>query len=241
MTNKAPKPWAVIPAKALSQGKTRLASVLSPENREALNRSFLTRTINVVSQTARLAGIVVVSSDPKALELARTLGVHSLMENEPVGLNHALTLAAKWATEHGASHIMTVSTDLPCLEATDLEAVLGEALDIGAPVVSIAPDEPEQGTNVLVMGPPGAITYAYGPGSYEKHCASAACAGATLRVIRRPGLLFDVDSPEDLAQWRALERASTAATHSDAETASDFCGGEPMTDGCISPAVNAED
>ena len=202
------RPWVVIPAKSLVEGKTRLAPVLTREERAELNREFLTHTLKVVAALESLVGTVVVSLDQAALELAREYAAAALDEGEPRGLNPALARAAAWATRQGATHVMTVSTDLPWLTSDDLQFVLDTALRHEQPNVTVAPDDALQGTNVMVVAPPGTIDYHYGIGSFRKHQAGALVAGASFEKVCRPGLLFDIDSPDDLARWTAQRRGT---------------------------------
>ena len=61
------------------------------------------------------------------------------------------------------------------------------------------------GTNAVSMRPPGRMTTHFGePGSAAVHERAAWTAGADAHVLDRPGLAFDVDTPEDLARWRQL-------------------------------------
>jgi 2-phospho-L-lactate guanylyltransferase len=66
------------------------------------------------------------------------------------------------------------------------------------PVVVVAPDHRRQGTNALLVCPAGLIEYAFGPGSFQKHCERARQVGARLEIIELPSLALDVDVPEDL-------------------------------------------
>ena len=204
LTQDSNRVWVVIPAKALTEGKTRLAPVLSADGRERLNRQFLEHTLGVATAMHELDGVLVVSSDEAALDIARTHGACTLEEVPAQGLNPALTLASQWLAARDVTHVMTVSADLPHLRRPDLGAVIETALT-DAPSgrsVTIAPDEDGQGTNVMVMSPPGVIAYQYGVGSYARHRAASLTCDAVFREVRRPGLIFDVDSPEDLRRWK---------------------------------------
>ena len=56
------------------------------------------------------------------------------------------------------------------------------------------------------------IAPAFGPGSFARHAALGAAAGATVRVAQAPSLELDVDTPGDLAALRAaLARHPAAA------------------------------
>jgi 2-phospho-L-lactate guanylyltransferase len=69
--------------------------------------------------------------------------------------------------------------------------------------VVIVADRHGQGTNALLLTPPGAMAPSFGPGSFARHAARARAAGATVRVAQAPSLELDVDTPGDLAALRA--------------------------------------
>jgi 2-phospho-L-lactate guanylyltransferase len=69
--------------------------------------------------------------------------------------------------------------------------------------VAIAPDRAGTGTNGLALRPPDAIPFHFGAGSRAAHAAAAEAANVPLTVVERPGLAFDLDTPEDLRGWLA--------------------------------------
>ncbi len=74
--------------------------------------------------------------------------------------------------------------------------------------MAIAGDRLGTGTNALAISPVGAIPYAYGEGSFAAHQQAAEAAGRSLRVVRRAGLSFDVDTPDDFEQMEEIRRES---------------------------------
>jgi 2-phospho-L-lactate guanylyltransferase len=66
------------------------------------------------------------------------------------------------------------------------------------PSVTIAPDRHGQGTNALLLRPPGAIQFAFGPHSYTRHLALASETGAATIVHNDTRFAIDLDTPEDL-------------------------------------------
>ncbi|MGH2523035.1 MAG: 2-phospho-L-lactate guanylyltransferase, partial [Anaerolineales bacterium] len=46
--------WALVPVKPFWQAKTRLAGVLSPEQRAGLSREFLTHTLQVLERAPQV-------------------------------------------------------------------------------------------------------------------------------------------------------------------------------------------
>ncbi len=183
--------WAVIPAKPASEGKSRLAPVLSPASRLRLNLRLFEHTLATVSAVFAPGRIIVVSRDAALLEIAEAAGARGLRERGD-DLNEALHQAA--ALLPPGRGLLTVSTDLPNLTPDDLRAML-------APQgrVAIAPDRAGTGTNALFTSPAAAIPYAFGLDSFARHKAAAARIGVLPRIISRPGLAFDLDMPEDLA------------------------------------------
>ena len=194
--------FAIIPVKPLRQAKSRLARTLKPPLRQALVRSLLSRTLDLLNANARIAGTIVISHDVTVLELAHGKNAIGLAESES-GLNAAITQAATWANDHGAKAIFIVPTDLPLIAEADINAMLD--LATGPQYVVIAPDRREAGTNALLVRPPNAIAFAYGASSFDAHRAQAQERGLPIHVYRSPTLALDLDVPDDLELYHALD------------------------------------
>lgn len=192
--------WAIVPVKPLRRGKSRLASVLSVNERAQLNRAFLLHTLEVLKQTPQLEQILVVSRDTAALALARKIGVRTLQEKGDSQLNLALQRATVLLQAYRVSHVLVLPADLPLLSVEDVEALL--AAGETTPVLVLAPDRHREGTNGLLMSPPGLVPYCHGPGSFTRYLAAAQEVNAPVTIIERPGLALDIDWPEDLALLR---------------------------------------
>jgi 2-phospho-L-lactate guanylyltransferase len=182
----------VIPAKPLRQAKSRLALVLTVEQRMALSRRLLRRTVHLAQQAGP---VVVISSDPVVRKLAKQAGAWALVE-QPRGLNPAVAQAACWVAAQGGESVLILPADLPCLTATDLQNIseLGQL----SPAVVVAPCRRESGTNALLLSPPTVISPAFGLNSFQHHLAAAELAGLTPVVYRSYSVGFDIDLPEDL-------------------------------------------
>ncbi len=193
--------WAIIPVKPFREGKSRLARVLQPEERERVNRWLLQHTLNVVAQTSGIAEILVVSRDSAALALARSWGARVYQETGGADLNRALTRTAMLLRQWRVSHMLILAVDLPRLQRADLEALITPLLHRPLPPAGravIAPDDERQGTNALGLAPPNNYTFTYGPGSFLRHLRQAQQQGREVHVVQRPGLARDLDWPEDL-------------------------------------------
>ncbi len=141
--------------------------------------------------------------------------VHDPLE---AGQSSAAARGIRAAVARGAGRVLLVPGDCPALDPAEVDALLAGA----EPGVVIVPDRHGSGTNALLLDPPAVIAPAFGPGSFARHAALAAGAGATVRVGRLPSLELDVDTPGDLEALRArggggrrtralLERHSHAA------------------------------
>ena len=231
--------WIVIPVRSLADGKRRLAPVLGPRERAALVRRLFVHTLEAAVEAG--PPVLVVSPDSAALALAREYGATGLEEPRPVELNHALELAAREVATRSAGALLVVSADLPDLEAADLRAMLPPpAWDPPLPatdpartsagaasaardgreaapedaVVRIAPDEAGTGTNALYVRPPALLAFEFGETSCPRHLEQARAQGARIERVDRPGLRFDLDTPDDLERY---ERRRLGRSHGERE------------------------
>jgi 2-phospho-L-lactate/phosphoenolpyruvate guanylyltransferase len=202
MTHRSSPTFAIIPVKPLNRAKSRLARALKAPTRAALVRSIFSRTLDVIAQVERIDGVIVVSRDLTILELARQRNAITLMESDS-GLNPAITQAAQWAAQHHARSLIVIPVDLPLITSADLDALIDRAEEDRCLV--IAPDRHEDGTNVLLVHPPDAIHFSYGPASFNAHRAQANEHGLIVHEYRSPTTAFDIDVPDDLETYRLLD------------------------------------
>lgn len=195
--------WAIVPVKPLRRGKSRLAGALSDDARADLNRRLLERILQTLSQLPEIEHTLVVSRDSATLAIARERGARTVLENGAPHLNMALKRATIVAQAHGTRSVLILPADLPLIAPSDIYSLLARGNE--PPVVVIAPDHREEGTNGLYINPAGLIEYAFGPGSYQRHCQSVHQAGARLEIVSLPSLELDLDLPEDLALLNGLE------------------------------------
>jgi 2-phospho-L-lactate guanylyltransferase len=188
--------WAIVPVKPLRYGKSRLAEVLTPDERSDLNRRMLAHTLDTLTAIPEIEHVLVVSRDQAALALAREYGARTVQENGSPHLNVALTRATVVAKNYATRGVLIVPADLPLITPEDVRLMLERA--VKPPVVVVAPDRRQDGTNALLVCPAGLIEYEFGPGSFQRHCERARKAGARLEICDLPSLALDMDLPEDL-------------------------------------------
>ena len=208
---------AIVPVRSLRDGKTRLAPVLGPEARKALLR----RTAACVVEAARVSGVVetvlVVSPEPEVQAWASGLGrgiVALLQPDHLPGLNGAIDAGRQWAQNASADAVLSLFADLPLLTADDVRrmATYAEPVVLGA-------DRRGEGTNALLLrlsGPGTDFRFAFGEGSLARHQDEAVRLGLNAAVYEAPGIGFDLDTPEDWADY--LEGQGLVAISPDSQT-----------------------
>ncbi|HEX2738840.1 MAG TPA: 2-phospho-L-lactate guanylyltransferase [Rubrobacter sp.] len=187
---------AVVPVKDLRGTKSRLAPVLNPGARAGLTLYMMGRVVAALRE-AGVEDVCVVSPDIIVLNEAHRRGATPLIQ-ESRGLNPALEEGRRRALGLGASTLLVLPADLPLLDAEDVRAVLEEAGE-GKSVV-ISPDGARSGTNALLIQPPDALPFAFGPDSFEAHLEAARSRKLEIRICERCHLAFDLDTAEDLAR-----------------------------------------
>lgn len=188
----------VVPVKDLRGTKSRLAPILDPGARAGLTLYMMGRVVAAVRE-AGIEDVCVVSPDAIVLDEAQRRGATPLVQ-ESRGLNPALEEGRRRALDLGAQTLLIFPADLPLLDAGDVRAVLLEAAD--GPSGVISPDGARSGTNTLLIRPPDALPFAFGPESFEAHLGAARKRGLDLRVCKRLHLAFDLDTAGDLTRLR---------------------------------------
>ncbi len=193
----------IVPHRGLAAAKTRLAPVLDDAERESLARRLLAQVLRVAHEAC---GDVVVITPSEALEPQVTEAGARLVVQRGMGLNAGLQQARREAIADAIETLVILHGDLPNLSADDVAALLTAVPQPSG--VAIAPDRAGGGTNGLALRPPDAIEFRFGIGSFDAHCAAAEEAGVPLVEVHRPGLAFDLDTPEDLVRWIELGDAA---------------------------------
>ena len=119
--------WVIIPVKPLHRSKSRLSTVLNMKQREALSREMLEHTLLTLGQVTGIGGVIVVSRDTGALSLARRYNAQTLQESGSPELNASLTAATRVVASWNASAVLLLASDIPLLQAGDIEQMIGLA------------------------------------------------------------------------------------------------------------------
>jgi 2-phospho-L-lactate guanylyltransferase len=195
--------WAIVPVKPLRRGKSRLAGLLSEDQRTRLNRHLLEHVLNTLMEIPEIEHTLVVSRDPAALALTRDMGGRTVLEDGAPQFNTAIKRATIIAKSQGAHAVLVLPADLPLIKPTDIKSLLRHGKK--PPVVVISPDRRQDGTNALFIDPAGLIEYGYGPGSFHCHSERATHSGARLEIVENANFALDLDLPEDLEALGGLK------------------------------------
>ena len=178
---------ALVPIKQGASGKSRLASVLSREERDALTLRMAQHVLAELERSASIAEIAILSAQRPDWWSG------GWVEDRGVGLNTEL---AEWRRTAGTAPVVIVHADLPLLRAGELDELLAVAATQG---LAMATDRAGEGTNVLAIADGRPFEFRFGPASRRLHAAQA----TDLDVLAPLGLATDIDTPEDLAFARA--------------------------------------
>ena len=211
--------WAIVPVKPFNRAKSRLAKILTPQQRAALAERTFRHSMEILTKVQQIAGVLVISRDTHALHIAREYHVHTVQEGGAPELNAALLRACQVVGTQGADGVLVLPADVPFVTVEDIQQMLH--LGRYNTTVVLAPDRNEDGTNALLVNPPGYIPFSYGAGSFRRHIALAEEAGATVKIYHSETIALDIDTPPDLeAYYRLSGEASPLSQSSLGHTAS---------------------
>jgi len=182
-----------------SGAKSRLSPVLSRAQREELEFMLLTGVLRALREAGLLEAVHVVSSDPGILRLARRSRADTIQETRDGGVNAAVDAGVR--ALGCPQKVLVLPSDLPLLRPSQLRHIisLSDLLQ-----VVIAPSASFNGTNALVYPPSSGMLLSYDNDSFWNHIRASGRKGLSTGVVSRPGLTFDLDTPEDLRKLASL-------------------------------------
>lgn len=203
--------WAVLPVKNFESVKQRLAGIMTQAERTGLFRESYQDVLAALTGCQALGGVMVVTCDPLAAEVAARFGARVLREPENRGHTAASSFGAATLEAEGVAGMIQVPGDLPLLEPEDIEAVL--SAHGPAPAVTIAPSGDEKGSNAVASSPPTFLPLRFGDDSFYPHCDAARGLGVEPGIVRRPAFALDLDTPEDLRRFAGGPSDTRAYTY----------------------------
>lgn len=193
--------WTIVPVRGLATGKSRLAGLLGPQERHALNAMLLQRVLDAIERCeGDLSRCIVASAGADALALARERGALPLVDARESGLNAALEAARDTARARGASSLLVLAADLPYANSDALSRLRHQTLVGSAAIIA---DKHGGGTNGLLLPADCGVKFTFGEGSLARHCDAIEALGVKVTIWSDPALAFDIDSPADYREWQS--------------------------------------
>jgi 2-phospho-L-lactate/phosphoenolpyruvate guanylyltransferase len=173
---------AIVPIKQGSNGKSRLADMLSQEERDALSLRMARHVLSELGQCDGLSDITILSTD------CPDWWSGSWAPDGGQGLNAEIN---GWRQMRGVDAILIIHADLPLLQAEDVRYLLDVAEAEG---IALATDRAGEGSNALAIADGRPFDFRFGPDSRLLHATQS----PAMTVIQRTSLSADIDVLEDL-------------------------------------------
>jgi 2-phospho-L-lactate guanylyltransferase len=186
----------LIPVKDPTNAKTRLAGLLSADERQRLAWAMFEDVCQAVSSAQTPDRVVMVSSFGPAIQHARSLGWDVLSEESQVSESASVDWASRVLGERGFATVMRLPADLPLVQSADIDELLSIELD--SPSALLVPSREGTGTNAIIRTPPTLFPSRFGPGSLALHKDEAARIGVDCVLMNNARIALDIDEPADL-------------------------------------------
>ena len=194
---------AVVPVKELARSKSRLADVLTAEQRATLSLGMLRR---VLAAAIPVCGrVAVVGKDERVREVATKSGAE-WAEDTSGDLTSAVSLTFSELKAEGAAPVY-LPADLPFVGCEDVQELL--RVSQRGTLLTLAPARFDGGTNAIVVPADSPFEPALTGHSFERHREAAWALGLKTAYFDSPGLGIDIDRPEDLALAESIEPGIT--------------------------------
>ena len=195
---------ALVPMKDLGAAKERLSPVLSDSERKGLVYAMLRDVLAALDRADNIDRVAIVAHDRGYLDF----GVDFIEEAVNRGYNEAIGFAMSTDALSDAEAVLILPGDIPMVSPSEINDLAASA---SPPCVRVAAARDGDGTNGLLLAPPDVVGTAFGPGSHLRHKEIAAAAGAIVQIVEGPGISFDIDTPDDLIAFCAVD--GTTETH----------------------------
>lgn len=207
-TEKQALTWALVPLKSRERAKSRLATVLSSEQRLHLFFGLAERVIRALHATRGIDSVAVVTASAEIAAFTRSLGAIPILQSADFGMSAAFEQAIGELQVAQPRRVLMLPGDLPLISPAALETVLAAAGS--EPGIVVVPDRHRVGTNALLCTPPRVLPPCFGGHSFDRHLSSATAAGIDVRVVESDALALDLDEPEDLEYLHHRDSALAA-------------------------------
>jgi 2-phospho-L-lactate/phosphoenolpyruvate guanylyltransferase len=187
--------WAIVPVKTFALAKQRLAVIFSEQERARLAEAMLCDVLEQLTALSQLGGILVVTADPLAAQIAGSFGALHVRDPLESGVNQAVARGLD-AVPFVECPVAIIAADVPFASSTEI----GDALSrLEHHSVVLTPAETDGGTNLLALRRGGLIEPSFGEGSFARHREQASALNLSFSIFRAKGLGHDIDRAGDLS------------------------------------------
>ena len=186
----------LIPVKDPTYAKTRLAKLLTEDERRQLAWAMFEDVSRAIVNARKPDSVVMVSSFTPAIERARELGWDVLIEESQTSESASVDWASRILSERGFDTVMRLPADLPLARAEDIDELLSIELD--SPSALLVPSRAGTGTNAIIRTPPALFPSRFGPNSLALHKQEAARVGVECVIVNNARIALDIDELADV-------------------------------------------
>jgi 2-phospho-L-lactate/phosphoenolpyruvate guanylyltransferase len=186
----------LIPVKDPANAKTRLAELLSEDERTRLAWAMFEDVSRAIATARKPNRVVMVTSFVRAIERAPELGWDVLIEESQISESVSVDWASQVLNERGFDTVMRLPADLPLVRAEDIDELLSVPLD--SPGALLVPSREGTGTNAIIRTPPSLFPSRFGPNSLTLHKREAAHVGVDCVIVDNARIALDIDEPADV-------------------------------------------
>lgn len=191
----------LIPVKDPSKAKTRLAELLTEDERRRLAWTMLEDVARAVESSTRPDRVILVSSFEPAVDMARDLDWEVLIEENQISESDSVDWASRILSERRFDMVMRLPADLPLVKGQDIDDLMSITLE--SPGAILVPSSEGSGTNAIIRTPPTLFPSRFGPNSLALHKREAALVGVECRIVNNPRIALDIDEASDIERLLA--------------------------------------
>jgi len=186
----------LIPVKVPTYAKTRLAGLLSEDERRRLAWSMFEDVSRAATMARKPERVVIVTSYGPAIEYARSLGWDILVEGSQTSESASIDWASRVLSKQGFDSVMRLPADLPLVTAEDIDSLL--SIELKSPGALLVPSRDGTGTNAIIRTPPALFPSRFGPNSLALHRQEAEHVGVECLIVDNIRIALDIDDPADV-------------------------------------------
>jgi len=176
------------------------------DQRRRLTDLMLLEVLEAFREAGLLPRCYVVSSDRLALAFARRVGALAIEEPRDRGVNAAVLTGVR--ALGSIANFMVVPSDLPTLTAEEIKMAIDMKRTFDC---VLTPSHSLDGTNLLLFSQRAMPALSYDSDSFWSHICGAGRKALTLAIYCGVGIMFDVDTPEDLRTLSVSRRRTPSA------------------------------